>query len=423
MLKSLSTLRAIAEVLGASVAADAAVTGVSIDSRTIQPGQLFVAVRGVSTDGHLYIDQAQAAGAAGIVAEHGGTIKVPDSLAALQALGAEMRYRWGKKVVAVTGSAGKTTTKEMIAAVLSRRYRVRKTEGNFNNEYGLPLSLLRLEDADEIAVLELGMSHAGEIAALAKLCRPDVGVVTCIAPVHLEFFDSVDAVARAKYELIEALPPDGVAVLNADDTRVAAFPFAGRRVMYGLENVPRGLEVPLPGRHNIRNALAAIAVGSLFDVSVDDAKAALREFQPAKMRGEIIAWRGARLVNDCYNSNPLAAQAMLEWLERAPNPGRRAAVLGEMLELGPAGAQLHREVGASARSLDLLIGVRGLAREIIVGRGSGEFVETPEEAAAILEAWIRPGDLVLFKASRGVGLERALTALTTPTIDMEKAAS
>jgi UDP-N-acetylmuramoyl-tripeptide--D-alanyl-D-alanine ligase len=419
MLKALSTLRAIAEALGSSVARDAPVTGVSIDSRTIQPGELFVAVRGASTDGHLYIDQALAAGAAGVVAEHDGTITVKDSLAALQALGAETRRRWGKKVVAVTGSVGKTTTKEMIAAVLARRYRVLKTEGNFNNEYGLPLSLLRLQDADEIAVLELGMSHAGEIAALAKLCRPDVGVVTCVAPVHLEFFDSVDAVARAKYELIEALPPDGVAVLNADDARVAAFAFAGCRVMYGLANTPPGLEVPLPGRHNVLNALAAIAVGSLFDVSLDEAKAALRDFHPAKMRGEIVASRGARLVNDCYNSNPVAALAMLDWLMETPNAGRRAAVLGEMLELGPAAAQLHREVGARARTLDLLIGVRGLAREIIVGAGRGDFVETPEEAAAILDTWIRPGDLVLFKASRGVRLERALTALMT----MEKAAS
>jgi len=309
----------------------------------------------------------------------------------------------------------------MIAAVLSRRYRVRKTEGNFNNEFGLPLSLLRLEDADDIAVLELGMSHAGEIAALAKLCRPDVGVVTCVAPVHLEFFDSVDGVARAKYELIAALPPDGVAVLNADDARVANFAFAGRRVMYGLDHTPPGLEVPLPGRHNVSNALAAIAVGSLFDVSLDDAEAALRDFHPAKMRGEIIAWRGARLVNDCYNSNPLAANAMLDWLGETPNAGRRAAVLGEMLELGPAGPQLHREVGAAARALDLLIGVRGLAREIIVGAGTGHFVETPEEAATILDSWIRPGDLVLFKASRGVKLERALTLLMTTS--MEKAAS
>lgn len=421
MLKSLSSMRAIAEALGTRVDHDAPVTGVSIDSRTIRPGELFVAVRGASTNGHLYIEQARAAGAAGVVAERGGgaDILVPDSLAALQQLGAETRRRWGRKVVAVTGSAGKTTTKEMIAAVLATRYRVRKTEGNFNNEYGLPLSLLRLEDRDEVAVLELGMSHAGEIAALAKLCRPDIGVVTCVAPVHLEFFDSVDGVARAKYELIESLPPDGVAVLNADDPRVAAFAFAGRRVMYGLADVPAGLEVPLPGRHNVRNALAAIAVGSLFDVPLEDAISALRNFHPAKMRGEIVAYRGARLVNDCYNSNPVAAQAMLEWLEQTPNPGRRAAVLGEMLELGPAGPQLHREVGESARGLDLLISVRGLARDIVEGAGFGRFVETPEEAAAILDDWIRPGDLVLFKASRGVKLERALTALMT----LEKAAS
>jgi UDP-N-acetylmuramoyl-tripeptide--D-alanyl-D-alanine ligase len=320
----------------------------------------------------------------------------------------------------------------MIAAVLSRRYLVRKTEGNFHNEFGLPLSLLRLEDADEIGVFELAMSHAGEIAALAKLARPETGVITCVAPVHLEFFDSVDGVARAKYELIEALPPTGTAVLNADDPRVSEFAFPGRRVTFGVKhaadfqaceivegNVTQFLvldtrfELSVPGRHQIRNALSAIAVGSLYGVSLEDAALALREFRPGKMRGETIEWRGAHLVNDCYNSNPQAAIAMLEWLARAPISGRRAAVLGEMLELGPAGPELHTQVGHHARGLDLVVGVRGLAREIVDAAGAPRenFVEAPEEAAAIVAEWARPGDWVLFKASRGVRLERAIENL------------
>jgi UDP-N-acetylmuramoyl-tripeptide--D-alanyl-D-alanine ligase len=437
VIQSLSSLHAVAEALGAQVASDASVTGCSIDSRSIRAGELFFAIRGETTDGHLYIEKALAAGAAGVVAEHGTgptTIVVPDSLKALQTLGAETRRRWSKPVVCVTGSAGKTTTKDMIAAVLARRYRVRRTEGNYNNEFGLPLSLLRLEDSDEIGVFELAMSHAGEIAALAALARPETGVVSCVAPVHLEFFDSVDSVACAKYELIASLPATGTAVLNADDPRVSAFLFAGRRVMFGVEHaadfhatdIAEGnvthfrvqythFELSVPGRHQIRNALAAIAVGSLYGVSLEDAAAALRGFRAGKMRGDTIEWRGARIVNDCYNSNPQAALAMLDWLERAPAAGRRAAVLGEMLELGPAGPELHTQVGHQAHRLDLVVGVQGLANEIVAGAGAPpeNFVETPEDAAAILSRWIQPGDLVLFKASRGVHLERAIDCLTT----------
>jgi UDP-N-acetylmuramoyl-tripeptide--D-alanyl-D-alanine ligase len=242
----------------------------------------------------------------------------------------------------------------------------------------------------------------------------------------------VEGVARAKYELIEALPTDGVAVLNADDSRVSAFAFAGRRMTFGVEhmadfhageivegnatqfrvaNTP--FELLVPGRHQIRNALAAIAVGSLYGVSLEDAATALREFRPGKMRGETIEWRGARLVNDCYNSNPQAAVAMLDWLKRTPAAGRRAAVLGEMLELGPAGPELHAGVGQHARGLDLVVGVRGLAREIVAAAGAPRenFVETPEDAAAMVTRWTQPGDLVLFKASRGVHLERAIESL------------
>jgi len=445
MLKSLSNLRAIAGSLGADCALDNAVTGASIDSRTLRPGDLFFALRG-ERDGHQFVEQALAGGAAAaVVAASSGmrgprVLAVEDPEAALQRLGVEARRRWGKRIVCVTGSAGKTTTKEMIAAVLAKRYSVAKSEGNLNNHLGLPLSLLSLEDSHDVGVFELAMSHAGEIAQLARWAKPDAGVVTCVAPVHLEFFDSVESIGRAKYELIQALDPaSGVAILNADDPHVSKFAFAGRTFTYGVEKEAsfraRDLRqdhgesfaacgtrftIHLPGRHNVLNALATIAVGSLFEVSPAEAAAALEAFRPAKMRGERMEWNGVTLINDCYNSNPQAALSMLEWLRQAPATGSRLAVLGEMLELGPAGPDLHRNVGnAAARCATRLIGVRGLARQIVDGASDAgmtkeacRFVETPEEAADVVAAWIHPGDLLLFKASRGVRLERAIARLT-----------
>jgi len=445
MLKSLSQLRDIARVLGVTAEADTAVAGASIDSRTLRPGDLFFALRG-ERDGHQFVEQALAAGAAAAVVALSSGVRGPqilavdDPQASLQRLGAEARRRWGKRVVCITGSAGKTTTKEMIAAVLATRYSVCKSEGNLNNHLGLPLSLLRLEDAHDVGVFELAMSHAGEIAELAGWAKPDAGVVTCVAPVHLEYFESVEAIARAKYELIQALDPtSGVAVLKSDDPLVAKFAFAGRTLTFGVEKdaifrardlrqdhgesfeaCGTRFNVHLPGRHNVLNALAALAVGSLFEVAPTNAAAALEAFRPAKMRGERLEWNGAVIINDCYNSNPQAALSMLEWLRQAPASGNRMAVLGEMLELGPAGPDLHRQVGATAaRCAARLVGVRGLAKQLVEGASAAgmakedcRFVETPEEAADLAAAWLRPGDIALFKASRGVRLERAIARLT-----------
>jgi UDP-N-acetylmuramoyl-tripeptide--D-alanyl-D-alanine ligase len=450
VLKSLSTLRKVADCLGTKASLDTPVTGVSIDTRTLKPGDLFFALRG-ERDGHQFVGPALESGAAGaVVAASSGLdgeriLAVKDPQAALQGLGAESRRRWAKRVVCITGSAGKTTTKEMVAAVLAAKFRVCKSEGNLNNHLGLPLSLLSLEDSHEVAVFELAMSHAGEIRELAKWAAPNVGVVTNVAPVHLEFFDSVEAIARAKYELIEALDPaTGVAVLNADDPRVARFAFAGRVLTCGIEqeadfravNIQQEqaesfevcgirLAVHLPGRHNILNALAALAVASEFAIPPGEAAGALESFQPARMRGERLEHKGIVIINDCYNSNPQAALSMLDWLRAAPVKGRRLAVLGEMLELGPAGPDLHREVGArAARCADLLVGVRGLAAQIVEGAraaglpaASGRFVETPDEAADLVAAWARPGDTVLFKASRGVRLERAIARLTGKVVN------
>src|SRR5579863_9534720 len=382
----------------------ARLAGVSINSRTLARGELFVAIHGPRHDGHNYVVAALEAGAlaavvaADRVAGYDEPIRrkllaVPDTLAALQNLAQAVRTRWGRRLAAVTGSAGKTTTKEILAALLAARFRILKSEGNLNNEYGLPLQLLRLDEADEAAVVELGMSHAGELKRLAEIARPDVGVVTRVAPVHLEFFASVDEIALAKRELIEGLAGrESVSVLNADDARVARFAQVapGRVVTFGVveradfraENIqdrglngtefdflgPEGrsrLGLPLAGRHNISNALAALAAASVWGVGAAEAREVFPKLEATGMRGRILNYdAGFTVINDCYNSNPVALAAMVELLTSTPAAGRHLLAAGEMLELGPASADLHKEAGhaavaAAGRKLDWIIGVQG----------------------------------------------------------------
>jgi UDP-N-acetylmuramoyl-tripeptide--D-alanyl-D-alanine ligase len=421
----------------------------SIDSRTIGPGQLFFAVKGERLDGHDYVAAALEKGAVGAVVrkdqldgypDRTRLLAVDDTLTALQTLATAVRKVWGKPLVGVTGSAGKTTTKEAIAHVLSARYRVLKSEGNFNNHFGLPLMLLKLEPEHEVAVIEMGMSHAGEIRALAKIAQPEIGVVTNVAPVHLEFFDSLAGIARAKYELIESLPANGTAVLNVDDEYVSQFGrnFKGKVITYGMsatadirpENVQtRGAEgsefdvviagsreharLPLVGEHNILNALAAVAVGLARGLSPAEAVGALATLSPPDKRGQVVQLGNITVINDCYNSNPKALRAMVDALA-AMKAGRRIVVAGEMLELGPAGEEMHRAAGqhAAEKKIDVLIGVRGLAQAMVdSARQAGlkaEFAATPEEAGEWLSRETRDGDVVLLKASRGVKLEKAL---------------
>ena len=423
--------------------------GYSIDSRTIQPGELFFAVKGERLDGHDFVHQALARGAVSAVVRKDQLARFPvktcllaadDTLHALQTLATAVRRMWGKPVVGVTGSAGKTTTKEAIAHVLSSRYGVLKSEGNFNNHFGLPLMLLKLEPEHDIAVIEMGMSHAGEISALARIAQPEIGVVTVVAPVHLEYFDSLASIARAKYELIESLPAGGIAVLNADDEYVSQFgrDFKGRVVMYGtranadiraehiqsrgtegstfdvvLNGIRERAALPLVGAHNIPNALAAIAVGLERGITLTQAVASLATIQAADKRGQVVQLGNIRVINDCYNSNPKALEAMVDALAAMPAK-RRIVVAGEMLELGPAGEQMHRTAGQhiTEKKIDILIGVRGLAQPMVdAARSRGmqaEFVATPEEAGEWLARETRDGDVVLLKASRGVKLEKAL---------------
>src|SRR5271165_2772944 len=428
---------------------DEVAQGYSIDSRTIGAGDLFFAVKGDRFDGHDFVGEALEKGAAAAVVRqdqlhrytsHAGLMAVEDTLTALQTLATAVRKLWGKPLVGVTGSAGKTTTKEAIAHVLATRFRVLKSEGNFNNHFGLPLMLLKLEPEYDVAVIEMGMSHAGEIRALAKIAQPEIGVVTNVAPVHLEFFDSLSAIARAKYELIESLPASGTAVLNADDEYVSQFgrDFRGKVVMYGMratadvraENIQsKGTEgaefdvvvggvrerarLALVGEHNVRNALAAVAVGLERGLKPSEAIAALSTLEPAEKRGQVLQMGNITVINDCYNSNPKALEAMVDALATMAAK-RRIVVAGEMLELGPSGEELHRQAGRhiAEKKIEVLVGVRGLAQRMIeAAKREGmraEFVASSEEAGEWLAREARDGDVILLKASRGVKLENAL---------------
>lgn len=434
--------------------------GYSIDSRTIGAGELFFAVKGDRVDGHDYVAAALANGAvAAVVAMHwlapaeldpSVLLRVPDDcddcvLSAMQRLANAVRRKWGKRLIGITGSAGKTTTKEAVAAVLGSRFHVLKSQGNLNNGYGLPLQLLKLESEHQVAVIEMGMNHAGEIAALAKIAEPDWAVVSNVAPVHLEHFpEGISGIAKAKYELVEALPADGIAILNADDDYVASFArgMGDRAVLYGLneaanvraENaVEAGLKgvrftvvageqraevkLGLLGLHNVSNALAAIAVGLQSGMSLAECAAAAAELKAGDRRGELLHWHGATIINDSYNSNPKALDAMVDALLSIPAK-RHLVIAGEMLELGPDAVTLHSNCGyrMAQRGVDVLVGVRGNARAMVVGASSSNqmdasFVDSAEAAGAWMAENLREGDAVLLKASRGVKLERALAAL------------
>lgn len=410
------------------------VGGWSVDTRTQNPGDVYFALRGPNHDGHDFAGLAAQQGAAAVVVDHAlggaGELVVGDTLRALQDLAAWARMYWGGKVIGVTGSAGKTTTKDAIAHLLAVEYPVGRTIGNLNNHVGVPLSILRLPDECRVAVLEMGMNHAGEIRELAAIAHPDVGVVTNAGYAHMEFFDSIEGVAAAKRELIESLPRDGVAVLNADDPRVAQFGAVhpGRTISFGFSEGAdvRGefaaggfralgvdYETGLTGRHAVMNLLAAIAVAREFGIAPERLREPIRTFTVGKMRGEKLEHAGVVVWNDCYNSNPEAAQSMIDVLGGTA-AGKRIAVLGEMLELGSAADALHRQIGryAAEHGVDLLLGVQGSARAMVQAAqeagAEARFFDDAVEAGRFARNAAKAGDAVLFKGSRGVHVERAL---------------
>jgi UDP-N-acetylmuramoyl-tripeptide--D-alanyl-D-alanine ligase len=435
------------------------VRGAAVDSRAVAPGNLFVALAGERTDGHRYLAAAAAAGAAALLvadlpADQAGAlppdvavIRVADPLAALHRVAAAWRTRFSPLVVGVTGSIAKTSTKDAVAAVLAANRRTLKNEGNQNNEVGLPLTVLRLGPEHEAAVFEMGMYVGGEIAQLAAIARPWIGVVTAVQAVHLSRIGTLDAIERAKGELVEALPPDGTAVLNADDERVArmASRTRARTIRYGfgaaadvtatdVESLgARGMAFRLVarapiaasgratirtlGRHAVHNALAAAAVGFIAGYSIDDVVRGLATAAVSEHRGELIAAGPITILDDSYNASPRSMRAAMELLRTLP--GRHVAVLGDMYELGDASDEGHREVGATAAELvDELVtvgegGAAIAASAQEAGLRPAAITATPDRGAArsALGELLRPGDVVLVKASRGAELDRLVEDL------------
>jgi UDP-N-acetylmuramoyl-tripeptide--D-alanyl-D-alanine ligase len=426
------------------------VRGAAVDSRLLQPGQLFVALPGERTDGHRFLGEAVRAGAAALLVSRRPTgreldalgdvtvVQVDDGIAALGRLAARWRTAFSPFVVGVTGSIAKTSTKEAIAAVMGRHFTTLKNEGNLNNEIGLPLTLLRLGPEHEAAVLEMAMYAGGEIAQLAAMAQPRVGVVTAVLGVHLSRLGSIEAIERAKGELVEALPADGVAILNADDERVArmAGRTSARSMTYGFarsadvraEDVqslgPDGMRftlrtpdatapvaTPALGRHAVHNALAAAAVGTTAGVGLDDIVAGLAGGWSAAHRAQPLRAGDVQIIDDSYNASPASVRAALELL--GDFPGRHVAVLGEMRELGDETEAGHREVGAAAAlAADLVMVVGSEAAGIAEGaRSAGmpdERILAVDDRRAAVETLIerlQPGDVVLVKASRGVELD------------------
>jgi UDP-N-acetylmuramoyl-tripeptide--D-alanyl-D-alanine ligase len=428
------------------------IDSVSIDTRTIEPGALFVAVAGPRFDGHDFLAEAAAGRArAALVAretprpEGLALVRVADTTRAMADLARHVRRRAGIPVVGITGSVGKTTTKDMTAALLATRGPVLRTEGNLNNRYGLPLTLLRLGPAHAAAVLEMGMSAPGEIRELSRIAEPDVATITRVAPVHLEFFPSVDAIAEAKAEILEGLRPAGAAALNGDDPRVREIGrrFGGRVVWFGhdrrfdvsaerwrgtgfgmrfdLRVAGRRVDVALAlaGPHFVSNFLAAAAAAHALGIDAEAMAAAALELRPARHRGEVRRLRDGTLVlDDCYNSSPDALEAAVVALTLLPGR-RRVAFLGDMLELGASGPDRHREGGrALAGRVDVLAGVGPLAKHLLEGAAEAGFptgalhhFDDAAAAAAAAGGIVRPGDAVLVKASRGVRLEAVVDAL------------
>lgn len=474
----LFTAEEIREITGAKVLAGEVsrrrgpgIRRVVTDSREARRGALFVALKGERFDGHQFIEAAFRQGAVGALVQEdykppralrGGNgrsapapltvpviLGVPDPLLAYQQLAAHHRNRFPLPLVAVTGSNGKTTTKDMVACVLAERWEVLKTEGNLNNRIGVPKTLLRLASRHGAAVVEMGVDHRGQTTRLCEIAGPTVGLITNIGPDHLEFFGTLQASADAKGELLDQLPPDGAAVLNADDRffpdlasrarcpvvsfgvaagaqvraeAVVMDPRRGTRFQLLLPGRTRGVPVALRvhGRHNLSNALAAAAVGHVLGASGPMIARGLARFKPGWMRSQVLRVGNARVINDCYNANPASMKAAIGLLSELGAGGRTIAVLGDMLELGPNALDLHREVGAYLAQLGIghLIACGALGRGIAEGaRAAGMASDRVQEAtdaeaaAPLLKDLMQDGDVVLLKGSRAVRMERVLEAL------------
>jgi UDP-N-acetylmuramoyl-tripeptide--D-alanyl-D-alanine ligase len=438
----------------------------SLDTRSLRPGDLFVAIRGDRFDGHDFVRTALIQGAVGAIVLDSydisrGTGKslpkrmrpvivgVPDPLYAYQQLAAYFRGRFNVPVVAVTGSNGKTTTKEMVASVMAHRWKILKTEGNLNNRLGVPQTLFRLNAQHQGAVIEMGVDNIGQTTRLCEIAKPAIGIITNIGPDHLEFFGSMDVSARAKGELLDLLPGNGTAVLNADDSyydyltararcRVVSFGLSAKadvRAVNVTSDERNGtmfrllrpgsvrhtnVHIRVQGEHNVSNALAAAAVGTALGFSGSAIAQGLSKFRPAAMRSQVSVRHGIKLIIDCYNANPASMTAAVQLLDQVRARGKKIAVLGDMLELGANATQMHEDVGAfvAGHRIDRLVAC-GLLRKSLA-KGAREAGQDPshimevsdaQAAADVVKAIAKPGDVVLIKASRGMKLERVADAL------------
>ncbi|MBA5865703.1 MAG: UDP-N-acetylmuramoyl-tripeptide--D-alanyl-D-alanine ligase [Nitrospira sp. CR1.3] len=441
------------------------IRNISTDSRLTKRGDLFVALRGDRFDGHEFVPAVLAQGAIGAIVHdqyrlpqsklRGGQaipflFGVRDTLFAYQQLATHHRSRFEIPVIAVTGSNGKTTTKEMVAAVLGQRWRTLKTEGNYNNRIGVPHTLFRLTPRHQAAVIEMGVDARGQTTRLCEIVRPTIGIITNIGPDHLEFFGNMEGSAQAKAELLDLLPSDGTAILNADDPyfdylasrarcRVLSFGLSEKaevRATQVMSDVRRGTDfhLLLPGKsrhiavtirvhgdHNVTNALAAAAAGFALNLSGATIAEGLAKFRPAAMRSQVVAHHGVQVINDCYNANPASMKAAIRLLAEWTPARERVAVLGDMLELGAETRQMHREVGQFLAGQDVsrLIVCGSLGREIAegarkAGMAESSILEAADAAAAaeLIRAGVRRGDVVLVKASRGMKMEQVVQRLT-----------
>ena len=445
------TMRELAEMTHGEVVQnpDVIISSVVIDSREVKPDSAFFAIKGERLDGHQFVPQALETARGAVVARipesvarDKGIVRVADTTKALQELARSIRNRYKFLLIAITGSAGKTTTKEMIATLVATERRTWKSWGNFNNLIGCPLCIDNTPDDAEVVVSEMGMNHKGEIALLAGLTHPDVGVYTNIGPVHIEFFGTIEKIAEAKKELLDNLAPSGTVVLNVDNEYVMNISrdFPGRKVTYGIDRPAdfrgtdvrdrgllgtafeldgRSFELSLPGRHNLENLLAAIATARSIGISWEGIERGVREVKPAYHRGVMIPWRGATLYDDSYNSNPYALSRALSLLQQADVLGRRIAVIGDMLELGERELEYHYEAGREIpNAVDIVVAVGRRSEALLDGARHAGFsderlyhFDDAEAAAAFLQTFIRRGDLVLVKASRGIGLDKIVTKL------------
>lgn len=438
---------------------DALIGGISIDSRTLHSGDLFFAIRGAVNDGHRYIPRAISKGALGAVVDSAYEVpkrypadrillRVKDTHRALKDLAAEVRRQWTGSLVAITGSMGKTTTKDFAAILLQSKYSVYRSPGNYNNLFGLPLAIFQLSPDDHIGIFEMGMSEQGEIAEMCRIAEPSVGIVTNIAPVHLESMGTIEKIAKAKGELVEALPANGTLIFNADDewVQLVSRHFRGEKITFGVTEhahvraeeitvagtretrfrlrcpgASRRAVIPVAGAHFVMNVLPAIALGLHFDLSLDQIVEGLSELRQVPMRGQILHFKeGFTLIDDSYNSNPQALKNMIQLLATLPSFKRRILVAGEMLELGAESGRLHRECGtwAATCGIDKVVAVQGCAKElaggaVAAGAVSSEvhFFTEINPAIDFISRNLQPGDLILIKGSRGIHLEKMVQAL------------